>query len=39
VNANVAILSPKAIGGSSARFCASVPAFMIAVAAKATEAK
>ena len=39
VKANVATVSPAAIGGSSSRFCASVPAFMIAVAASTVEAK
>ena len=39
VNASVAIVSPLAIGGSSADFCASVPAFRIAFAASTAEEK
>ena len=39
VKASVAMVSPAAMSGSSARFCASLPAFMIAVAASTVEAK
>ena len=39
VNASVAIVSPLAMPGSSASFCASVPAFRIAFAASTTDEK
>ena len=39
VNASAAIVSPVAMGGSSADFCASVPAFRIAFAASTADAK
>ncbi len=39
VNASVATLSPETMGGSSAVFCASLAAFMMAVAASTAEAK
>ena len=39
VKASVATVSPSTIGGSSASFCASVAAFMIAVVASTVDAK
>ena len=39
VNASVAIVSPDAMPGSSSPCCASVPAFMIAFAARHTVEK
>ncbi len=39
VKASAAIVSPVAIGGNNADFCASVPAFRIAFAARTADEK